>query len=68
MKLFYLTLILGSLAFMTSCSMPSYERTVTRSYNETGKLTGTTVTEHVKQRDPFQRPLLDVLEKQTYKK
>ncbi len=50
------------------CSHPRYNRSVVRTYGPDGKLVGTVVTENVDQLDPNGKPLLDVLENQTFTK
>jgi len=66
-QLIILSIASLSLAF-TGCTIPHYSRTVERSYDANGKLTGTVVKENVSQIDPTSKPLLNVLENQTYQK
>ncbi|MFA6816717.1 MAG: hypothetical protein WCS73_10535 [Lentisphaeria bacterium] len=60
--------IIASSFFLTSCTIPMYERTVVKTYDGDGKLQSAVVTEHVIQNDPVSKPLLPVLEHQTYQK
>ena len=61
-------LMIGFLIISTGCTIPHYSRTVSRSYDASGRLTGTVVTEGVDQTDVNSKPVLNVLENQTYKK
>jgi hypothetical protein len=56
------------IAICTGCTHPRYTRSVVRNYNAKGKLVGTSVVETVQQMDPYNKSLLPVIEKQTYKK
>jgi len=61
--------VIGCLGVLcTGCSVPSYYRTVVRTYDGNGNPTGTVVTEHVNQMDPNSKPLLPVLKNQNYTK
>ncbi len=62
------TLALAALACASGCTVPCYERTVTKTYDGQGVLQSSVVTEHVRQVDPNARPLLKVIEDQTYQK
>ena len=53
---------------LSGCTIPSYERTVVKTYDGQGNLQSSVVTEHVRQIDPHSRPLLPALENQTYQK
>lgn len=66
-KLVAATMIIGTV-MMSGCTVPSYERTVVKTYDGDGKLLSSIVTEHVRQMDPNARPLLPALEQQTYQK
>jgi PHP family Zn ribbon phosphoesterase len=61
-------LVIGFSIIGTGCTIPHYSRSVSRSYDSNGNLTGTVVVESVDQMDPNSKPVLDVLENQTYKK
>jgi hypothetical protein len=59
---------LAALLLCGGCTVPLYERTVVKTYDGNGVLQSAVVTERVTQPDPNGRPLLDVLETQTYQK
>jgi hypothetical protein len=60
--------VIGLLVLATGCTIPHYTRTVTRTYDANGNLTGTQVEEKVEQMDPNSKPLLPAIKEQTYKK
>lgn len=61
-------LALAALTFAGGCTVPCYERTVVKTYDGQGVLQSAVVTEHVRQVDPSARPLLKVIDDQTYQK
>ena len=67
--LLLLVLAVGFISLICAgCSHPHYKRSVVRTYGPDGKLVGTVVTENVDQLDPNGKPLLNVLEDQTFTK
>ncbi len=67
-KMMSLGLLGAACVVMSGCTYPTYGRTVTRSYDANGKFTGSVVTEEVSQMNPHSKPLMSVLDQQTYRK
>lgn len=58
----------AAVSILAGCTYPQYSRSVVRTYGPDGKLSSTQVTENVNQMDPNSKPLLNVLETQTFTK
>jgi hypothetical protein len=63
----FIILAVGTGLLISGCSTPFYTRSVVKKYDASGKLQETTVTEIVTQQDPFSKPVMGVLQQQTYK-
>lgn len=68
MKSLMCFVLIAGCGLLSGCTIPYYERTVTKTYDAQGKLQSTVVAENVRQSDTQSRPLLPVIKQQTYQK